>query len=238
MELLKADLHIHTAEDFYDPIEWDARRIVDEGARRGFRVLAVTNHMSVCFSDELAQYAASKNILLIPGCEAQFSSRHVLLLNPTPEAARCESFDELREERRRDHPMAVIAPHPFYPSRNALRGWLYKHADVFDAIEWCSYYFGWMNFNVLARRASRLLGLPMIGNSDTHFPKQFGGTYSLIEAEPTAEGVVEAIKAGRCRVVTTPLTINFFTLYLGMRGVGLPDKIRWKRNGHPGKREI
>ena len=42
METLKADFHIHTAEDPYDVIKWDAKRIIEEGARRGFRVLALT----------------------------------------------------------------------------------------------------------------------------------------------------------------------------------------------------
>jgi hypothetical protein len=36
-------------------------------------------------------------------------------------------------------------------------------------------------------------------------PCQFGTTYSLIQADPTLEGVLEAIRAGRVRVVSRPL---------------------------------
>ena len=231
MREYQADLHIHTSEDPYDMIGWGARRVIGTGAKKGFQVLAVTNHMSVYWSEDLAEYAASKNILLIPGCESHIGGRHILLLNPTPKAASCRTFDELRKEKREDHPMAVIAPHPFFPAPASLRGWLYANPDVFDAIEWCSYYFSWANFNLLAQRASRILGLPMIGASDSHFPDQFGMTYSLIDAEPTVESVIDAIRGGRCRVVTKPFKLNKFTIHLGMRGIGIPEKWLWQKDG-------
>jgi len=231
METLKADLHTHSAEDPYDTITWDARRLIDEGARQGFRVLAITNHMSLCYSKELAEYASERNILLIPGCETQVARRHVLILNPTVRIAACRNFDELRRERRKGRPIAVIAPHPYFPSPNSLRGWLYRYSDAFDAIEWCSFYFRWMNFNRFAKRASRILDLPMIGSSDLHHPWQFGNTYSLIDAEPTVEGVIEAIKAGRCRVVTRPLKLNNPALLLALRGLGVHNRFLWGKSG-------
>jgi len=225
METLKADFHIHTAEDPYDVIKWDARRIIEEGARHGFRVLALTNHISNCYSEELAEYAAERNIVLIPGCESQLNRRHVVLLNPTPEAMACRNFAELRRARRNARHMAVIAPHAFFPSPVSLWSWLYRYADIFDAIEWCSYYFKWLNFNRFAKQAARLLDLPMVGSSDTHYPWQFGKTYTMIEAEPTVEGVIESIHEGRCRIVTKPFKFNVFTIFLGLRGLGLAEKL-------------
>ncbi len=233
MEKLKADLHLHTAEDPYDLIRWDARRLIDEGARKGFRVLAITNHLTVCYSRELAEYAARRDILLIPGCEGLVGRRHILLLNPTPEAAACRNFDELRTQRRKNHPMAVIAPHPFYPSPASLRGWLYRYSDVFDAVEWCSFYFKWLNFNCFGKRASRILDLPMVGSSDCHYPWQFGTTYSIIEAEPTVEGVIEAIRAGRCRVETRPFKLNNFTFQFVLRGLGVGEQFLWGKDWSP-----
>lgn len=225
MQYLKADLHIHTAEDPYDAVEWNAKRVIDESAKRGFRVLAITNHMSVCYSDALALYAERKQIVLIPGCEAQYGRRHVLLLNPTPEALKCRSLEELREAKRAPNKMAVIAPHPFFPSRSSLREWLYRYADVFDAVEWHSYYFRWINFNRFAFQAAKRLGLPMVGGSDTHFPIQLEKTFTMVDAEPSIESVIEAIIEGRCRVVTRPFSFDTFAIYLGMKGLQVPD--RW-----------
>jgi len=224
METLKADLHIHTAEDPYDAVKWDAKRLIDEAAQRGFHVLSITNHLSLHYSEHLSRYAAERNILLVPGCEIQAGGRHVLLLNPTGKAIACRNFDELRRERRKNHPMAVVAPHAFFPSANSLRGWLYRYSDVFDAVEWCSFFFRWANFNRFAQQASKVLGLPMVGCSDTHYPWQFGMTYSLIEAEPSVEGVIEAILKGRCRVMARPLKLNLTTLLMGLRGIGVPEK--------------
>jgi len=225
LEKLKADLHVHTAEDPRDDIKWNARRMVDEAAARGFRVLAVTNHKSVCYNSRLAGYAAGKGIVLIPGCETEIGGRHVLLLNPPPEAAECRTFDELRRIRREGGSMAVVAPHPFFPSSSSLREWVYRHADVFDAIEWCSFYFKWANFNRFAARASRILNLPLLGSSDCHHPWQINTTYSVLEAEPTVEGVIDAVLKGRCRVVTSPLKLNLFTFLLGLRGIGVPESL-------------
>ena len=234
METLKADLHTHTAEDPYDLIPWNAMQLIDEAARQGFRVLSISNHLSLYYSKQIADYAAERNILLVPGCEIQIGGRHVLLLNPTRRAVFCRNFDELRQERRKDHPMAVVAPHAFFPAGHSVRGWLYRYADVFDAVEWCSFYFRWANFNKFAQHASRILGLPMIGSSDTHYPWQFGMTYSLIEAEPTVEDVVGAIIGGRCRVVTKPFKLSGSTLLLALRGLGVVEKWPWQK----GKKNI
>ncbi len=222
-EKLKADLHVHTAEDPYDVIKWDARRMIDEAAARGFRVLAITNHMSVCYSSRLADYATGKGIVLVPGCEIEVGGRHIVVLNPSPGAEKCRTFDEIREKKRENRAMAVVAAHPFFPSGSSLREWVYRHSDVFDAIEWCSFYFKWVNFNRLAQRAARILNLPILGSSDCHHPWQINTTYSILEAEPTVEGVIDAVVKGRCRLVSSPLKLNMFTFMLGLRGLGMPE---------------
>src|SRR5262249_43932510 len=47
---------------------------------------------------------------------------------------------------------------------------------------------------------------PLVGNGDVHRLEQLGRTYSLVDAEPTADAICEAIAVGRVSVVAEPLS--------------------------------
>jgi hypothetical protein len=47
----------------------------------------------------------------------------------------------------------------------------------------------------------------MVGNGDVHRLRQLGSTYSLVDAEPGADAICAAIRAGRVRVEARPLSI-------------------------------
>jgi hypothetical protein len=101
----------------------------------------------------------------------------------------------------------VIAPHPFFPAPKCLNGKLRENLDVFDAIEFSHFYTRTLDFNRKAVAYARLMGLPLVGTSDCHRIGELGTTYSLIDAEAkTIPAVFDAIRAGRVRVITGPLT--------------------------------
>ena len=79
---LKVDFHTHTDDDPWEKIDYNALQLIDRAGEQGFDALAITNHDVITYSKELAAYAADKGILLIPGVEAKFSNKHVLILNP------------------------------------------------------------------------------------------------------------------------------------------------------------
>ena len=200
---LKADLHLHTAEDPLHTIEYSAKELVSKAADEGFDVLAITNHHCITFNRNLASYARERGILLIPGVEITIRNRHILLLNP-PHGKIPSDFSSLSNLR---HPETlIVAPHPYFPNPHSLNGLLLKHLKLFDAIEYCHFYSPRINFNHLALRVSRYHGLPLIGNSDAHFPDQFGTTYSLIHAEKDPSSIFAAIRRGKLEVMTRPLT--------------------------------
>jgi len=58
-----------------------------------------------------------------------------------------------------------------------------------------------------AVKLAAAVGLPVVGTSDCHLDEQFGTTFSLIDAEPSVESVLSAIKKGRVSVVSRPLTL-------------------------------
>ncbi|MBX7256099.1 MAG: PHP domain-containing protein [Candidatus Hydrogenedentes bacterium] len=219
MRRLKADFHTHAADDPRDTLRHSSEMLIDAASEEGIEVLSITCHERSVYTESLSRYAERRGILLLPGIEAMIENCHVLIINPAPEHIRARTFAELRAIGRRD--AAFIAPHPFYPTPNSLMRQLKLNIDLFDAIEWCSLYMGPLNPNVLAARAARRYGLPMVGTSDTHELPYRCTTCTWIEAEPTIAGIVEAIRKGRVELETrswSPLPAARFALYAA-RGI-------------------
>lgn len=202
---LKADLHLHTRErDAF--ITYDAPDLIDRAAASGFHVLSITNHNIVTFGGDLEGYARERGILLIAGVEATIEGKHVLLYNLDVPPERVRTFADLRRLRRPE--WLVVAPHPFFPASYALRKRLVDEIDLFDAIEFSHFYTRRINFNRPAVRLAKEAGLPLIGTSDSHFVRQLGTTYSLIEGDLTVASVLTAIRKGQIRVESRPLAFR------------------------------
>jgi predicted metal-dependent phosphoesterase TrpH len=143
---LKIDLHIHTAEDPRDNINYSAREIIDRAGELGFDVLSITNHDVVTYDDDLAAYAEKRGILLIPGMEVTLSNRHVVIVNPgfkkTPQGSRLQDLAGLK-----DHRNLIIAPHPFFFGFKSLLTDFYSYLHLFDAVEYAHYYSRLINMN-------------------------------------------------------------------------------------------
>jgi len=204
--MLKVDLHIHTADDPADRIPYQTHELLDRAAELGFDALAITLHDRQLDLAPFRAYAAARGIVLIAGIERTIQGRHVLLLNYSRAAETVETFDDLARLKEREHGL-VIAPHPFFPARSALRGLLSKYAHLFDAVEWNAMFTRRVNFNALGERWARRHGKPMVGNGDVHRLEQLGTTYSLVDAEPGADAICDAIAAGRVQVVARPLSM-------------------------------
>ncbi|UCG80957.1 MAG: PHP domain-containing protein [Desulfobacterales bacterium] len=205
MKPLKVDLHIHTKEDKEDRISYSAYQLIDEAELRGFDALAITNHDTLTYSPELKSYAAARGIVLIPGVEAVIRDKHVLLVNMPFENGAYNSFGDVLMQKAGNN--LVIAPHPYFPGPTSLNGHLEAMPQLFDAIEHCHFYTRWIDFNRPAIRFARKHQLPVVGTSDAHVLEQFGLTYSLVEAKKTPDAIIQAIKAGRVKPVSRPLSL-------------------------------
>jgi len=199
---LKADLHLHTAEDPLDLVRYTAKELISKAADESFDVIAITNHHQMTFNQDLSFYAQKRGILLIPGIEMTIQRRHVLVLNPPPYKM-CSDFYSLSKLRRPE--TLIIAPHPYFPGTYSLNGYLMKHLNLFDALEYCHFYSPMINFNQKAVKVSRAFGFPLIGNSDAHFLSQLGTTYSLIYAEKNLEAIFAAIRQNKIKITSRPL---------------------------------
>lgn len=199
---LKADLHLHTSEDPQDRVRYTSKELIAKAADDGFDVISITNHNRMTFNQDLAAYARERGILLIPGIEMTIRRRHVLVLNPPPHRT-CSDFFSLSNLCRSE--TLIVAPHPYFPGMYSLNGYLLKHRNLFDALEYCHFYSPVINFNQRALEVCRSFGFPLVGNSDAHFLSQLGTTYSLIYAEKNLESIFAAIRRNRVEVVTRPL---------------------------------
>ena len=206
--MLKVELHAHSADDPIDAIPHTTAQLIERTAAMGYHALAVTLHDRQLDLRRYASLAAERGVTLIPGIERTIQGKHVLLLNFSSAAEDVRSFEDLAVLKRREAGL-VIAPHPFFPGFTCLRGLLDRHADLFDAVEYNAMFTPTVNFNNAAERWARDHGKPMTGNGDIHRLRQLGTTYSLVEAEPHADAICAAVRAGKVQVVAAPRSLAF-----------------------------
>jgi len=207
---LKVDLHLHTAEDPYENISYNAFQLIDRASQKGFDVLSITNHNTATYNQELARYAEKKGILLIPGMEATFSHKHALIINPDfKKYPLNRSLKDLAKIKNDEN--LIIAPHPFFPTKKSLKLDLFSYLSFFDAIEFSHYYNHFINRNKKAVLVASQYRMPLVGTSDCHNLWQLGTTYTLVEAKKDPFSIIEAIKKGKIELRTTPLSLLTMT---------------------------
>lgn len=210
---LKVDLHVHTANDLVEIVAGrkkliTPKQMIDMAVEQNYDAISITHH-GVQYNDKnLIEYAKQQGLLLIPGVETYIQKKHVLLINMTTKK-HILTYQDLA--RYKTDEVLVIAPHPFYLVPECVGDDLIRYRDCFDAVEYCHYYYKFINFNRKALRVARELKLSVIGNSDAHRLFQFGKTYSYVYAEQkTIPAIIQAIKQGRVEYVSHPLTLREF----------------------------
>jgi predicted metal-dependent phosphoesterase TrpH len=205
---MKIELHAHTAEDPTDWIPHTARELLDRAAALEYGALAITLHDRWADPSPHTQYAQERGITLLAGIERTIGGVHVLLVNAPRDAERIRTFDDVAVLKRSSD-VLVVAPHPFYPIPSAFGASIDRHADLVDAVEVNSMYTRLIDFNRRAVAWARARGKPLVGNTDLHRLSQLGTTWSEVDLPrgATAGDIVGAIRAGRVRVETSPLSL-------------------------------
>jgi len=200
----RVELHSHCKGDPIDThLTHSIFEHIDQAKKVGLDAIAVTWHQKVCVDPEAAAYARERNILLIPGMEADVNHRHLVVLNVGENDLSGEpSWDEVRALRARRPDVLVIAPHPFYPHPTCLGSAMDPNSDCIDAVEWCKLHVHWLpgrvNPNLRAARWAHRQGKPLLACSDAHTLATIGTNASTLEADTlTPEALFEAIRAGR-----------------------------------------
>jgi predicted metal-dependent phosphoesterase TrpH len=208
---IKTNFHFHTADDPADPVAYSTKEGIDKAVLLGFGALAITCHQKFAWTEEYAEYAKQKGLLLISGIEIYIgetradSKPHVLILNATKGAEKVRTFNELSQYKK-EHPEAfIVAPHPYFYGNFCLKKKLEKYIDLFDAIEQSWYYSRRFDRNPRGRAIAKKYKLPFISTSDTHFFDFFDTNYCTVDAEnATSEAIFSAIRAGKFENTTSP----------------------------------
>ncbi len=207
---IKADFHLHTAEDPKDLITYSARDLLHRAHTLGFHALAITLHDAVLEDSSLSETAINLGIRLIPGAELRLEGADVVVLNLSKkEAAEIHKLSDLAAFRqRRGKSALIIAPHPFYVLGGSMGERLLEYIDVFDAVEVCHFHTAWFNRNRRAIEIAEAFKKPLVATSDAHRFHGFGRHYTLIEADPDAgvEGIFEAIRNHCVKPVSPDMT--------------------------------
>jgi predicted metal-dependent phosphoesterase TrpH len=224
--VVKLELHTHTDEDPADRITHSTRQLVDRAASLGYGALAITLHDRYFDPAPHAGYARDRGVVLLPGIERTIGRHHILLINFPATCVGVGSFDDIARLRRQCGGL-VVAPHPFYPIPSALGAELDRHATIFDAVEINAMYTRLVNFNRRAIQWARAHDKALVGNTDLHLLAQMGTTYSLVDAEPNADAICDAVRAGRVEVRTEPLSsVRALRLFSGMCWGGIVGRVR------------
>ncbi len=218
---IKADFHLHTAEDPFDDVDFTAFELLDRAHELGFRAVAITLHQRVFHDERVFARARELGVLLIQAAELRIEQADVVVLNITPdEAAGVQTFEDLRDlRRRRGDTIFVFAPHPYYVLGGSIGERAEAHIDCFDAIEFCHFHVPMLNPNRRAMRLARKHAKPLLATSDTHWRRFFGTHYSLLGLAPTNEPptidqVFAAMRADRIRLVSPSGGLLRFVLSL------------------------
>ncbi len=217
MRALKADLHVHsTHSDGLDPVEL----VLESALEKGLDVISITDHNTFAGSKAAAKYIKEKglDLVLIFGNEvrAHYLGKlfDVLILCPEypgedwpRDALRLYDWAEKRN-------CLYVPAHPFDERRFGCGKLLYdidSHAiEVWNAR-------APKLLNEEALRTARELGKPGIANSDAHEAKQVATAFSVIEAEPEPEAVLEAILKGRVKIHKGNVRATDYVRYVGRK---------------------
>jgi predicted metal-dependent phosphoesterase TrpH len=210
--VLKIDLHVHTC---YSPdSSITLKEVIKYSKKKGLDGVAITDHNTI----KGALRLKTRDIILVPGIEVSTLNGHLLGLNiDTLIPAKLG----IEETIRRIHEAGgiAVAPHPsaFYRSPPSQKISSYDAIEVMNASS-----TPFQLFTRLSKNFADRLGLPQTGGSDSHYAPEIGAAYTVVEAEPDVDEIVDAIKRG----ATVP------------EGNGIPWRIRMGRAALGWKRKI
>jgi len=180
---------VHTCYS-YDGIT-TPKQLIAYSKKQGLDGVAVTDHDTIRGALKLAR---NTELIIIPGIEVSTLHGHVLALNITQPIPSKLSVLETVEKIHELNGIAVAA-HPSVMLKG-LRIRICRDLS-FDAVEVInSAAFPFSLSTRLNRRIAANLNLPQTGGSDAHYAPEIGSAYTLVNADPEVDEIVEAIRRG------------------------------------------
>jgi hypothetical protein len=188
---LKIDLHVHTHYSYDSVIT--PEELVYYARKHGLDAVAITDHDRI---DGALKIAKETDFLIIPGIEVSSLNGHVVGLNlqePIPKKLSVsETVDKIHEKGG-----LAVACHPVA----FMKGSVGKNANArFDAVEVINASVIPFGYSIKhGEKIASSLGISRVAGSDAHYGSEIGCAYTIIEAEPKVEEIINAISKGKCQ---------------------------------------
>ena len=196
---LRIDLHLHTNYSL------DAKTTLEEAIRYAKKNqldgIAITDHDTV---EGARRIAKEQDFLVIPGIEVSSRHGHILGLNVTEPIPPKLGVIETAERIRLLGGLAVIAHPAVLVKGLGTKIDASSHIDAIEVINASGIPF-YLNIYFSRRLAARLR-LPQTAGSDSHYPKEIGSAYTIVDADLNGDDVIEAIRKGRTEPRGKPIS--------------------------------
>ena len=188
---VKLDLHVHTV---YSPDSLiTVEQLVFWAKKRRLTGVAVTDHDCV---EGALKFARETDFLIIPGTEVSSRDGHIVALNVCEVIPKGLSAVET-VERIHEAGGVAVACHPFALFKGSLGSCVNGKFDAVETINASA-----SLFKRSVRKAEEVavkFKLPRVAGTDAHYAPAIGFAYTIIDAEPNVDAVVNAIRNGRCQ---------------------------------------
>jgi predicted metal-dependent phosphoesterase TrpH len=203
---MNVDFHVHTNRSI-DAIH-SPRAMVKMAKKSGLDAIAITDHNRLFPAAEAKRLSTEFDIVIIPGIEGGNIAvrKHWIAIGISRHVAGIH-IREILASIRNDNGIS-IAPHPH------TRLGYDNYADYgFDAVESLN-----GSEPVCNRRVRNLHNIPEVAGSDAHALQMLGFCWTEVDADRSAESILESVRSGRCQPAgtTIPLSrlISFYPLFL------------------------
>jgi predicted metal-dependent phosphoesterase TrpH len=206
---LRIDLHLHTTLSLDSSLTLDDA--IDGCRRLGLDGFAVTNHDT--FTEISESTRVDSGLIILPGIEIKSEGIHIGAFDIQEHIERKLSLGETIDRIHDQGGIAVIC-HP-----HSVIGTWWNRKKIkeagFDLVEVANaYQFPYGMMVEMNRRLASGIGVLETGGSDSHISQTVGKAYTVLEAEErSTEGVLDALRKGRCRGEG--------------RGITLSERLKW-----------
>jgi predicted metal-dependent phosphoesterase TrpH len=201
---IKADLHVHTTYSKDSLIT--PKELVFYAKQKGLNAVAVTDHNTLDGAWKIAK--ETTDFLVLPGMEVSSADGHIVALNVKELIPRGLSARETVDRIHKAGGVA-IACHPYVYFKGCLREAVCETFDAIEVINARAFPFG--RSVKKAEQAAKLYSLTRVAGTDSHYGRQIGTAYTVIEAkDASVDAVCSAIVNGDCQPFgqSVPVFVN------------------------------
>lgn len=193
--MLRVDFHVHTT--FSGDSSIHPRLLVDQLHNHPLiKAVAITDHNTLKGYVRVQELARSyEDLIIIPGVEISTEDGDLIVLGVNESPKTPISLDSAVDFAK-DNGGVIVIPHPYRSMGIGDLG-LRIEAHAVEVINPTST----KEENKLASNLSKLKNLPGVAGSDAHSPVELWNVFTEVDAQPSVEALLEAIRKGMVKPI-------------------------------------